>query len=59
MSQLILRGQVVDFVNKINLCLSFILLIYIYTYLFIYLFIHLFICNLLLTAVPIISARLD
>ena len=31
-----------------------------YTYLFIYLFIYSFIiCNLLLTAVPIISARLD
>ena len=31
------------------------------TYLYIssYLFIYLFICNLLLTAVPIISARLD
>ena len=33
--------------------------LYISSYLFIYLFIHLFICNLLLTAVPNISARLD
>ena len=32
---------------------------YMSSYLFIYLFIHLFICNLLVTAVPIISARLD
>ena len=37
----------------INLCLSFI------SYISTYLFIHLFICNLLLTAVPIISALLD
>ena len=33
--------------------------LYISSYLFIYLFIHLFICNLLLTTVPIISARRD
>ena len=33
--------------------------LYMSGYLFIYLFIHLFICNLLLTTVPIISARLD
>ena len=32
---------------------------YISSYCFIYLFIHLSIYNLLLTAVPIISARLD
>ena len=32
---------------------------YMSSYLFIYLCIHLFICNLLLTTVPIISARLD
>ena len=33
--------------------------LYISSYLFVDLFIYLFICNLLLTAVPIISARLD
>ena len=33
--------------------------LYISNYLFVYLFIYLFICNLLLTAVPIIAARLD
>ena len=34
-------------------------LYFIYIYLVIYLSIHLFICNLLLTAVPIISSCLD
>ena len=33
--------------------------LYLYSYLFNYLFIHLFTSNLLLTAVPTISARLD
>ena len=32
---------------------------YLYIYIYSYLFIHLFICNLLMTAVSIISARLD